>query len=302
VQGALRVARAATGRTKVIRFEGHYHGWLDNVLLAHRDGSWGVASEGQLASHLDDFILLPWNDADAVADALTVHGDEVAAVIMEPMMINAGVIEPRPGYLNRVRQLCDAYGALLIFDEVIAGFRVGLGGAAERFGVHPDLATYGKAMAGGWPVSAVAGRADLMAGIGAGRVNHSGTFNSSVMAMAATVATLGELVQDPPYQRIHEHGTALMDGIRALGAKYGLPIHVQGVPAAFHVSYGEVEATDFRTLQALDLARYERLAEALIDQGVWVAGRGVWYVSAAHGPTELDIALTRFDRALAGLC
>ncbi|MFC0530326.1 aspartate aminotransferase family protein [Phytohabitans kaempferiae] len=298
VQAALRLARGATGRTKVIRFEGHYHGWLDNVLLAYKGGRWGPASDGQVASHLDDFILLPWNDADAVAEALAQHSDEVAAIIMEPMMINAGTIEPLPGYLERVRELCTDNGVVLIFDEVISGFRLALGGAAERFGVTPDLATYGKAMAGGWPVSALAGRADLMERFGTGQVNHSGTFNGSVMAMAATTATIGLLRSEPPYQAIDEHGTALMAGIRDLGAKHGLDLHVQGLPMAFHVSFGTEDATDYRTIRRLDLARYEKLAAALIQHGIWVASRGVWYVSAAHGPKELDQTLTRIDRAL----
>jgi glutamate-1-semialdehyde 2,1-aminomutase len=298
VQAALRLARAATGRTKVIRFEGHYHGWLDNVLMARRNGVWGPASEGQLVSHLDDFIMLPWNDAELVADTLAERGGEVAAILMEPMMINAGAIEPLPGYLESMRERCTEHGIVLIFDEVISGFRLALGGAAERFGVIPDLATYGKAMAGGWPVSAVAGRADLMAMFATGDVNHSGTFNSSVMATAATQATVRTLREQPPYQAIHEHGTALMAGIKELGEKYGVALHVQGLPAAFHVSFGEDDATDYRSLQKLDLARYEKLAESLVAHGLWVAGRGVWYVSAAHGPAELDIALTRFDQAL----
>ena len=299
VQAALRLARAVTGRTKVIRFEGHYHGWLDNVLLARRDGGWGPASAGQLATHLDDFVLLPWNDAEAVADALTEHSGEIAAVIMEPIMINAGVIEPRPGYLQRVRQLCAEHGVVLIFDEVISGFRLGLAGAAGKYGVAPDLATYGKAMAGGWPVSALAGRADLMERFGTGEVNHSGTFNSSVMTMAATVATVTTLRDNPPYPSVEEHGAALMAGIRELGVAHGAPLHVQGLPAAFHVSFGEQDATDHRTLQRLDLARYAKLAEALVEHGVWVAARGVWYVSASHGSAELDAALTRFDQTLA---
>lgn len=299
VQAAFRLARAATGRPVVIRFEGHYHGWLDNVLVAPGDdGVWGTASAGQLASHLDDFIVLPWNDAEAVAEALRLHGDRVAAVIMEPVMINAGVIEPRPGYLERVRELCTAAGAVLIFDEVLSGFRLGLGGAAGHYGVTPDLATYAKALAGGWPASALAGRADLMERFGTGEVNHSGTFNGSVVATAAIKASVESLRDDPPYTAIAEHGTALMEGIRELGLAHGLPLRVAGLPAAFHVSFGEAEVTDYRSLQQLDLARYERLASALIDHGIWIAPRGVWYVSASHGPSELDAALTRFGKTL----
>lgn len=298
VQAALRLARAVTGRIKLIRFEGHYHGWLDNVLLSQRDGRWGVASAGQLESHLDDSIILPWNDLRGVEEALDRHGHEVAAVIMEPVMINAGVIEPLPGYLQGVRELVTRHGAVLIFDEVIAGFRLGLDGGAGRYGVTPDLATYGKAIAGGFPVAALVGKADLMDRFGTGEVNHAGTFNSSVMATAAVTATLRSLLENPPYERIATHGTALMAGLRDIGAEHGLPLRVSGLPQAFHVSFGNAEVTDYRTLQQLDLARYESLSRVLVDNGIWVTGRGVWYVSAAHGLRELEAALTRFDKAV----
>lgn len=298
VQAALRLARASTGRTKIIRFEGHYHGWLDNVLISQRDGKWGTASAGQLARHLEDFFLLPWNDADQLADALEQHGEQVAAVIMEPIMINAGVIEPLPGYLETVRKLASKHGCVLIFDEVISGFRVGPAGGAGRYGVQPDLATYGKALAGGFPVAALAGRADLMTRFGTGEVNHSGTFNSSVMATAAVTATLTSLVEDPPYDRIAEHGNAVMAGLREIGVAHDVPLRVSGLPPAFHVSFGDAEVRDYRSLQQLDLARYETLASVLVEHGIWVTGRGVWYVSASHGQRELETALTRFDKAL----
>ncbi|MBB5791651.1 aspartate aminotransferase family protein [Jiangella mangrovi] len=299
VQAAFRLARAVTGRTKIIRFEGHYHGWLDNVLMAPDGDGWGTASAGQLASHLDDVVVLPWNDADRLADALASGGDQVAAVIMEPVMINAGVIEPLPGYLERVRELCTLHGVVLIFDEVLSGFRLGLGGAAGRYGVAPDLATYAKALAAGWPVAALAGRADLMERFGTGEVNHSGTFNGSVVATAAVKASLERLRDDPPYAAIEEHGTALMAGIRELGETHGVPLRAAGLAAAFHVSFGDADVVDYRSLQRLDLARYEQFADKLIDNGVWVAPRGVWYVSACHGPAELDAALTRFGKTLA---
>jgi glutamate-1-semialdehyde 2,1-aminomutase len=153
-------------------------------------------------------------------------------------------------------------------------------------------------MAGGWPVSALAGQAGLMSLLGTGQVNHSGTFNSSVMAIAATVATIGELRENPPYERIARHGTALMTGIRELGQRHGLPLHVQGLPAAFHCSFGTQDATDYRSLSRLDGQRYARLAADLVQHGIWVAGRGVWYVSASHGDQELDAALTRFESAI----
>jgi len=301
VQAALRLARAATGRSRVIRFEGHYHGWLDNILIAPGQAGPAAATAGQLRGDLGELIVLPWNDLAAVTRAFDEQGSEVAAVIMEPMMINAGAIEPGDGYLAGVRELCDRAGAVLIFDEIITGFRIALGGAAERYGVMPDLATYGKAMAGSWPVAALAGRADLMERFGTGEVTHAGTFNANVMGMAATEATLRLLEDEPPYERLRDVGGALMAGLRELGRSRSLPLHVQGLPMAFHVSFGEVDATDFRTLGELDAATYRRLADGLVEHGVWVARRGIWYVSAAHTMREVGIALERAEAALQSL-
>jgi glutamate-1-semialdehyde 2,1-aminomutase len=296
-QAALRLARAATGRTRIVRFEGTYHGWLDNVLATTVDGVTSAASDGQLAHHLDDTAFVPFNDAERLESTLNAS-DDVAAVIVEPMMCNSGAIPPRPGFLARVRELCDRHGVVLIFDEVITGFRLAPGGAAERFGVTPDLAVYGKAMAGGWPVSALAGKAELMDLIG-DRVVHAGTFNSSVPACAAVIATLTALRTDPPYQRVEEHGTALMRRIRSLAASLDSGLRVQGLPAAFHVSFGPPEPIDDHAgMAVLDLPRYERLARTLIDHGVWVATRGIWYVSAAHGDHELAVATARLEAAL----
>jgi glutamate-1-semialdehyde 2,1-aminomutase len=299
VQAALRVARAATGRPRFIRFEGHYHGWLDDVLVATVDGRTGPASDGQLASRLDDSLVLPFNDADAVARLLEQRGEEIAAVILEPMMCNAGAIPPRPGFLERLRSLCDASGVVLIFDEVICGFRLALGGAAERFGVVPDLAVYGKAMAGGWPAAALAGRGDLLEPVGNGKVNHAGTFNASVMATAATAATLEQLATEPPYERIGKLGEELMAGLVELGEAHGVPLRVQGLPVAFHASFGDAAPVhDYRGVQRLDQARYARFAHALADRGVWVAPRGIWYLSTAHGEAEVERTLARVDQSL----
>lgn len=298
VQAALRLARAHTGRHRFVRFAGHYHGWLDNVLVKEVDGLPAPVSAGQLASHLDDSLLLPWNDLDAVETALAQHGDEIAAILMEPVMFNTGSIEPAPGYLQGVRDACDRHGVVLIFDEVIAGFRVALGGASERYGVIPDLATYGKAMAGGWPVAALAGPAELMERFGTGEVNHSGTFNASVMASAAIVATLRVLRDDPPYERITTLGTMLKEGLSDLAHRHSVELNVQGLPMGFHVGIGSGPVTNLEELERLDSDAYQGLATSLISNGVWVAGRGIWYMSAAHDESDIEATLERADRAL----
>lgn len=300
VQAAFRAARAHTGRDKIVRFAGQYHGWLDDMLVSvGPNGEALPVSQGQLTSRIADSIMIPWNDLAALEATLAEHGDDIAAVIMEPVMLNAGSIEPGDGYLQGVRDLTTRHGVVLIFDEVIAGFRVALGGAAERYGVTPDLATYGKAMAGGWPVSALAGKAELMEGFGTGRVNHSGTFNANVMGCAATAATIKRLTENPPYERLATLGGRLQDGLRSLAAEYGLDLNVQGLPMAFHVSFGQGPVNSFAELQQLDLARYVEFSHVLVDHGVWVTGRGIWYVSAAHTAEDIDETLVRVEAAMA---
>jgi glutamate-1-semialdehyde 2,1-aminomutase len=189
---------------------------------------------------------------------------------------------------------------VLIFDEVISGFRLSLGGAAARYGVTPDLAIYGKALAGGWPVSALAGSAELMAPFGTGVVTHAGTFNASVMAMAAVVAAITTLRDDPPYARIEAHGNALAQGLLERAHAHDIPLRIQGVPMAFHASFGDATPVyDARGLDALDRAGYAAFTPKLAEHGVWVAGRGIWYTSAAHGAAELEATLSRAEDAFA---
>lgn len=300
VQAALRLARAATGRRRVIRFEGHYHGWLDNTLATFAaDGSMSPASAGQLADHLDDLVVLPWNDLEAVREALNGR-DDIAAIITEPVMLNSGAIVPGDGYLEGLRDLATRHGAILVFDEVITGFRVALGGAAERYGVTPDLAVYGKALAGGWPVSILAGSAELMERFGTGEVNHSGTFNASTMAAAAVRSATTVLRDTQPHAAMEAYGAQLQGVLRETASRHGLDLHIQGLGMAFHVSFGAAgEIKDYRGVARTDGGRYAALTEVLARHGVWVAGRGVWYISAAHGVAELDDTAARLDAAFA---
>lgn len=303
VQGAVRLARAVTGKRRLLRFEGQYHGWLDNVLIKFEPGPAQLASAGQLPEALEATIVVPWNDLDALRAVLDEHGHDVAAVITEPMMLNQGAIEPRPGYLAGMKQLAEKAGALLIFDEVITGFRLALGGAVERFGVTPDLAVYGKAIAGSFPVSAIAGKAEYMQRFGTGEVNHSGTFNACVMAAAAVIASIRTLRAENPYARVEAYGQKLMAGMREIAKESDVPLRVAGPGMAFHASLlkpdspGDLDVTDLRVLKTLDLERYRKFARALADAGIWVAGRGIWYVSTTHGDREFDETLTRFRAA-----
>ncbi len=300
VQAAFRLARAATGRTKIIRFEGHYHGWLDNVLMAPGDDGWGVASAGQLASHLDDCHRAAVERRRAGSRRRwPPRASGSPPSIMEPVMINAGVIEPLPGYLERVRELCTAHGVVLIFDEVLSGFRLGTRRRRRTLRCHSRPRHLregaGRRVAGGG--AGGPGGAD-------GAVRHR---RGQPLRHVQRVRHRDRRGQGQPGAAARRPAVCGHRGARhradgrhpsSWARRYGIPLRAAGLPAAFHVSFGDADVVDYRTLQELDLARYEDLAEALVDHGVWVAPRGVWYVSAAHGPGELDAALTRFGKTL----
>lgn len=303
VQVALRIARAATERPRFVKFEGHYHGWMDNVLVSYRAsedkmGSRAAArsvpgTKGQYPNALKETIVLPWNDLTVVEDAFSRHGSEIAAVITEPVMFNSGGIEPKPGYLKGLRDLCDRHGVVLIFDEVISGFRISVGGAQEHYGVVPDLAVFGKAIAAGFPMSCVAGKRELMELISRREVVHAGTFNGNPISLAAAYAALIEISRDGgrPLQEIGERGEHLRKGVVDAFRSAGIAAVAQGVGPAFSVSLGvEEPLSDYRDFLRVDAQGYASFAEAMLDHSILCLGRGMWYVSTAH--TDEEIALT----------
>ena len=304
VQAALRIARAATGRRKVIRFEGHYHGWLDPMAVSSpgtEPAPAGAepplppvpATEGQAdASGL--VLICRWNDPDELAGLFERHGDEVAAVIMEPVAANGGLIPPRRGYLERARELTGSQGSLLIFDEVVTGFRLARGGAQERFGVTPDLATYGKAIAAGMPLSAVAGTREAMEVVADGRVPHVGTFNCAPPAAAAAAAALDVYRARSPemYAGLERTAAALADGLAGAAAEAGVPlkIHRVGPLVQTFILDPETRVEQYADTLAADSARFARFAEAMLERGINVLPRGWWFLSTAH--TDDDVELT----------
>jgi glutamate-1-semialdehyde 2,1-aminomutase len=311
VHMALRLARACTGRVKHIRFEGHYHGWFDNVFYSYapkledagprESPRPAPVSKGQPPSDAENVIVLPWNALAAVERTLAERGREVAALITEPIMCNSGGILPRPGYLEGLRSLCTKHGVILIFDEVITGFRLGPGGAQGRFGVTPDLATFAKAVAGGFCVSALAGRAALMDEIATLATVHAGTYNSNPPCLAACKAALEALTAEggAAYRTIFARGEALMKGIAERAAKAGKRAAVRGLPPCLHVSFGETgEVTDYRTFARRDAAAHERFWEALQEQGVRTVPEGTWFVSAAHTEEDVERSLRAVEEAL----
>ena len=299
VHAAIRIARAATGRWKVVRFDGHYHGWLDTIYVGDRPEEEGpvapaiAGSRGQTPRALDDVLVLPWNSAQAVAVAAHRHRGEIAAVILEPILCNTGVIAAAPGYLDAVRAWCDREGAVLIFDEVITGFRVALGGAQALLRVRPDLTVFGKALANGFPLSAVGGRRDLMDLLVTGGVMHGGTYNANPPAMAAARATLDALADrgGAAYAAMTATGRSLMDGLRRAGSEAGVPVLVQGPGPVFHMWISSLPSIeDSRTARTAGAASYARFAETMLRRGVRAVPGGRWYLSAAH--TDAHVAAT----------
>ena len=297
VQAALRVARAATGRSIIVKFEGHYHGWLDNVLwsIAPTPDQFGPetsptpipASAGQDLPAGQHTEVLPWNNL-AILEARLSRGD-VAAVIMEPAMCNTSAISPAQGYLEGVRKICSETETILIFDEIITGFRLAPGGAQQRLGVIPDLATFGKAIANGFPVSALAGRRDLMEQMATGGVLHGGSYNALPAAMAAVVATLNELNRPETSNYLEEQGKKLMIGIKDALADADVEAQVQGFPQIFHVALGtSTPFSNYRDSLAADKARYVNFTTALLAHGVRALERGAWFLSTAHDNAAIN--------------
>jgi glutamate-1-semialdehyde 2,1-aminomutase len=309
-QLAIRLARAATGRDRIVKFEGHYHGWLDPLLASVQPplDAAGPAdapvahlpSLGQSPSTVDQLVILSWNDTAALERVLTGPGRErIAALILEPILCNTGVVLPEPGFLEAARELATANGTILIFDEVITGFRVALGGAQSIVGVTPDLAVFAKAMGSGYPIAALAGRRDLMELTGQG-VLHGGTYNTNACSVAAANATLATLAADDgaAYRRIEAAGTRLMEGLRALGRERDSDLFVQGLPAVFNTTFGTGPVRDYRSYAATDIDKQRRFLRELQDRGVRVTARGTWFLSAAHDDTDIDTTLAAEADAL----
>lgn len=256
VGSAIRIARACTGRRLVIRFEGHYHGWQDTIYWSnHVDpAAAGPASRprpvpsgpGVPAELADTLIVLTWNDPESFAAVMAECGDQVAAVITEPAVFNTGCILPEPGYLELLRELTVRHGALLIFDEVITGFRFARGGAQEYYGVLPDLTTMAKGLGGGFPVAAIGGSREVMSIIADGRYSHSGTYNANVVACAAVSATMDLLAEPGLYERQRRLGERLMAGLRTLAAEAGLEVIVEGLGTVFQIWFSRRPIRNWR--------------------------------------------------------
>ncbi|MBC8165590.1 MAG: aspartate aminotransferase family protein [Bryobacteraceae bacterium] len=303
VQLAHRLARAYTNRPAILKFEGHYHGWMDGALHSYKPQEHETGplaspatvpgSRGQVKNAAENVVVAPWNRLDLLEEILRVHGSDIAAIMTEPILCNSGCLMPEPGYLAALKDLAHRIGALLVFDEVITGFRIDPGGAQKYFGVEPDLATFGKAVGGGVPLSVVAGRADIMEQMFSGGVVFGGTFNGNPFSLAAADACLTELSADngAALKWANRMGSQLMDGIERLAESYGVPMNVTGFGAAFYLHFTERKNLQgYRDTLADNRELLQRFLFLALQRGIILVPDGRLYVSAVH--TEADIAQT----------
>lgn len=317
VQLAIRLARAYTNRPYFIRFEGHYHGWMDNVLGGVVGDGLNAApfpvesdhdplgTAGKAEDAFRQGFLLPWNDIEVLEDVLTRYGERIALIHMEPILCNGGGCPPRPGYLEKVRDLCDRFGIILSFDEVITGFRVGLGGAQKELGVTPDIATFGKAMAAGMPIGAVVGKKNIMDQLLDRKVIGAGTFNGHPLGIAACLATIRILEKDDGavYRHIDVVQKRLGEGLKEITRRHGFPVLIQGPRGALfhHFLEGDVVYSAEKLHMGADNQNYAKFLSRLTDQGVLVLMGGRWYISAAVTEADVDETLDRVDTAMSGM-
>ena len=305
---ALRLARGFTGRAKLIKFAGCYHGHGDAFLAEAGSGiaTLGIAgSPGVPEGAARDTVTVPFNNLDAVQAVLSEIGDDVAAIILEPIACNMGMVEPAAGFLAGLRRLCDEHGALLIFDEVITGFRVGLGGAQAMFGIKPDLSTFGKGIGGGLPVGAYGGRADIMAKIAPeGPVYQAGTLSGNPLAMAAGIATLDTLAAAGFYDGLDKLGAALAQRLAPILTKHNRPARLSRVGSIFHLWFkadADAAPRDYEEIKRADAPRFGRFFSALLQGGVYIAPSAfeVGFLNAAHTDADIDTVVGAMDAALA---
>jgi glutamate-1-semialdehyde 2,1-aminomutase len=304
---AIRLARGFTGRNFVVKFEGCYHGHSDAVLVKAGSGvaTLGIpGSAGVPAETAMHTLALPFNDLDAVRAVFVARPDEIACIIIEPVVGNAGTIAPAPGYLQGLRELTMQHGALLIFDEVMTGFRLSLGGAQQVYGIQPDLTTLGKIIGGGLPCGAFGGRTDVMEFLAPlGPVYQAGTLSGNPLAMAAGIATLRHLMahEEDVYSGLEKTTAIIADGVGMVAKEAGIPMTVNRVGSMFTWFFNDRPVTDFATAATSDSVAFGRFHRAMLDAGVWLppSQYEAAFVSTAHGQAEVGMVLEAARRALA---
>ena len=303
----LRLARGVTGRPRVIKFDGCYHGHADSFLVAAGSGVLTQAIPGSpgVPPEIAGLTLsLPYNDLEAVRQAAGRHPGEIAAIIVEPVAGNMGVVSPKPGFLEGLRQICDAEGILLIFDEVITGFRVAWGGAQSRYGVTPDLTCLGKIMGGGLPVGAYGGRRELMSQMApAGPIYQAGTLSGNPVAVAAGLATLKALKEPRVYETLEERGAWLARELGELAARRRVPVTINRVGSMLTLFFTASPVANLEDAKKSDLNRFRKFFQGMLAEGVYLPPSQfeALFISLAHGPEDLQETLRAAEKALAAI-
>ena len=293
---AIRLARGYTGRDMLVKFEGCYHGHADSLLVKAGSGmlTFGNPSSGGVPADLAQHTLvLDYNDANQLADAFAKHGDRIACVIVEPVAGNMNLIAPKPEFLKAMRELCTKFGAVLIFDEVMTGFRVGLGSAQGLYGIKPDLSTFGKVVGGGMPLGAFGGRRDIMEKIAPlGPVYQAGTLSGNPLSVAAGLATLKKIQAPGFYEALAKKTQSLVDGLAAAAKARGVSFSAQSVGGMFGVYFAATPPASYAEIMKADKDAFNRFFHAMLEKGVYLAPSAfeAGFVSAAH--TDADIAAT----------
>ncbi|MBM4335524.1 MAG: glutamate-1-semialdehyde-2,1-aminomutase [Deltaproteobacteria bacterium] len=302
---AIRLARGATGRDRVLKFDGCYHGHPDHMLAAAGSGvaTLGIpGTDGVPRAAVADTVVLPFNDLEAVESLFASRGAEIAAVIVEPVAANMGLVPPVAGFLSGLRSICDRHGALLIFDEVITGFRVALGGAQARFGVAPDLTTFGKVIGGGLPVGAYGGRRALMERMAPlGPVYQAGTLSGNPLATAAGLAALELAAQPGVYERLEAGTKRMADGLAGLAREAGVPFTASSLGGVFGFFFHPGPVRSYADAQKCDTAAFRSFFHSMLEQGIYLAPSPfeAGFLTCAHGDSELDQTLEAARRAFA---
>jgi len=306
--GALRLARGYTGRDKIIKFEGCYHGGVDSLLVKAGSGAltFGTpTSPGITKAATQDTLVLPYNDAEQVRQAFERHGDEIGAVIVEPVAGNMNCVPPVDGFLETLRDCCSRHGAVLIFDEVMTGFRVALAGAQGYYGVEPDLTAFGKIIGGGMPVGAFGGREEIMAQLSPdGPVYQAGTLSGNPIAMTAGLCTINRLDTAGFHEELARKTQALVQGFEEAARKHGVPLHTQSVGGMFGLFFTEADrVASLAEVQQCDTDRFGRFFHRMMDKGVYLAPSAfeAGFMSQAHQTDDIERTIAAADEVLGSL-
>jgi len=305
---AIRLARGFTGRSKILKFEGCYHGHVDALLVKAGSGALTLGSPDSLgvpeSTSMETFVL-PYNNLDSVSQLLKRSGNEIACVIIEPVAGNMNCVPPVPGYLEGLRKLCDEHGVVLIFDEVMTGFRTALGGAQSVYGVKPDLTTLGKVIGGGLPVGAFGGRQDIMDLLApTGPVYQAGTLSGNPLAVTAGLATLKEISKPDFFASLSVKTEFLLKGLRERALAAGIPFTTNQVGGMFGCFFSDEEqVTSFAQVMSCDVDRFRKYFHLMLESGIYLAPSAfeAGFVSAAHGDEELQVTLDAAEKAFARL-